>query len=130
MGSTPDIDRRITDHNRGKEKFTRTGIPWNLVYQEYFENLPDARRRESFIKKMKSRKFIESLGIISPGGAGRNRVLNKKDFLELKIWLPDLSTQAHIADIISTAELEIETAENLLEKFKAQKITKIILIII
>jgi type I restriction enzyme S subunit len=70
---------------------------------------------------VQTRKFIESLGIISPGGAGRNRVLNKKDFLELKIWLPDLSTQKHIADIISTIELEIEVAESLLEKFKTQK---------
>lgn len=70
---------------------------------------------------VQTKKFIESLGIISPGGAGRNRVLNKKDFLELKIWLPDLSTQAHIADIISTIELEIEIAESLLAKFKDQK---------
>lgn len=70
---------------------------------------------------VQTRKFIESLGIISPGGAGRNRVLNKKDFLELKIWLPDLTTQAHIADIVSTIELEIEIAESLLAKFKDQK---------
>lgn len=70
---------------------------------------------------VQTKKFIESLGIISPGGAGRNRVLSKKDFLELKIWLPDLSTQAHIADIISTLELEIETATSLLERFKTQK---------
>lgn len=70
---------------------------------------------------VQTKKFIESLGIISPGGAGRNRVLSKKDFLELKIWLPDLSRQAHIADIISTLELEIETATALLEKFKTQK---------
>ncbi len=24
VGSTPDIDRRLQDHNRGKEKFTKT----------------------------------------------------------------------------------------------------------
>jgi len=70
---------------------------------------------------VQTRKFIEQLGIISPGGAGRNRVLNKKDFLELRIWLPDLQTQQNISDIISTIETEIGIAEMLLDKFKLQK---------
>ena len=60
VGSTTDIERRILEHNRGKEKFTKTGIPWELKYQETFGELIVARRRELFIKK-KSRKFIENL---------------------------------------------------------------------
>ncbi len=70
---------------------------------------------------VQTKRFVEHLGIISPGGAGRNRVMSKKDFLELKIWLPDTKTQAYIADIISTVEVELETATRLLEKFKYQK---------
>ena len=61
VGSTSDMERRLNDHNRGKEKFTRTGVPWELVYTESFEELAMARRRELEIKKMKSRKFIETL---------------------------------------------------------------------
>lgn len=61
VGSTSDIERRLAEHNRGKEKFTKTGIPWTLVYTEPFIELTEARRREGFIKKMKSRKFIENL---------------------------------------------------------------------
>ena len=61
VGSTPDLERRLNDHNRGKEKFTRTGMPWQLVYMETFEELAMARRRELDIKKKKSRKYIESL---------------------------------------------------------------------
>jgi putative endonuclease len=61
VGSTPDMERRLDDHNRGKEKFTRTGVPWELVYTETFEDLTIARRRELEIKKKKSRKYIESL---------------------------------------------------------------------
>jgi putative endonuclease len=61
IGSTTDIERRIIDHNRGKEKFTKTGMPWVIVYTEIFEDLIDARRRELYIKKQKSRKFIEAL---------------------------------------------------------------------
>jgi putative endonuclease len=61
IGSTSDIVRRISEHNRGKEKFTKTGMPWELKYKEEFSELIDARRRELFIKKQKSRKFIENL---------------------------------------------------------------------
>jgi putative endonuclease len=61
IGSTTDIGRRLIEHNRGKEKFTKTGIPWIIVYLEEFEELINARKRETLIKKQKSRKFIESL---------------------------------------------------------------------
>ncbi len=61
VGSTTDIIRRLAEHNRGKEKFTKTGIPWELKYKEIFTELIDARKREFFIKKQKSRKFIENL---------------------------------------------------------------------
>ena len=61
IGSTSDINRRIEDHNRGKEKFTRTRTPWQIVYSEQFEILADARKRELQIKKQKSRKYIERL---------------------------------------------------------------------
>jgi putative endonuclease len=61
VGSTPDLNRRIAEHNRGKEKFTKTGVPWVLVYQEIFKELKEARKRESYIKRMKSRMFIENL---------------------------------------------------------------------
>jgi len=61
IGSTTDIKRRVEEHNRGKEKFTATGIPWILVYKEVFDELKQARQRELYIKKMKSKKFIEVL---------------------------------------------------------------------
>jgi putative endonuclease len=51
----------LEEHNRGKEKFTKTGLPWELVYCEEFAALLLARQREAYIKKMKSRKYIESL---------------------------------------------------------------------
>ena len=61
IGSTTDLERRLIDHNRGKEKFTSLGVPWILVYNEAFELLKDARKRELYIKKQKSRIFIENL---------------------------------------------------------------------
>jgi putative endonuclease len=61
VGSTTDLQRRLEEHNRGKEKFTKTGMPWILVYKEIFEEIKQARQRELQVKRMKSRKYIEQL---------------------------------------------------------------------
>ena len=44
----------ITD----KKKFTDKGIPWKIVHTEKYYSKKEARSRELFIKRMKSRKFI------------------------------------------------------------------------
>ena len=61
IGACTDIERRLYEHNIGHSKFTSTGIPWILKYSETYDTLNEAKKRESAIKKMKSRKYIESL---------------------------------------------------------------------
>ena len=61
IGACIDMDRRLYEHNIGHSKFTSTGIPWIVKYTETFETLQEAKKRELAIKKMKSRKYIESL---------------------------------------------------------------------
>ena len=61
MGACTDLDRRLYEHNIGHSTFTATGMPWLLVYKEKFENLLLAKQREAYIKKQKSRKFIQTL---------------------------------------------------------------------
>lgn len=61
MGACTDLERRLYEHSIGHSKFTSTGLPWELVYQEPFDDLPFAKRRGFQKKKMKSRKYIESL---------------------------------------------------------------------
>jgi type I restriction enzyme, S subunit len=51
---------------------------------------------------------------ISPGGAGRNRVLNKKDFLKISINLPPLQEQRKITDFLSSLDGLIESKQNYL----------------
>jgi len=60
-GSTNNLTRRLVDHNRGKTPYTRTGMPWKLVYAEKFRDKSSAYQREMEIKKRKSRKYIEQL---------------------------------------------------------------------
>jgi putative endonuclease len=61
LGACKEIERRLYEHNIGHSKFTSTGMPWELVYREEFQDLISAKRRETEIKKKKSRVFIETL---------------------------------------------------------------------
>lgn len=65
--------------------------------------------------------FFTKLALISPGGAGRNRVLNKKDFLKLAIRLPSLEDQSSYAEVLDTAEREIALLRSQLAALKQQK---------
>lgn len=67
------------------------------------------------------KQFIRNLGLISPGGAGRNRVLNKKDFLNLKIALPEIGEQKRIGYILNTSLHEISLLRSKLDLLKKQK---------
>ena len=61
VGACIDLERRLYEHSIGHSKFTSVGIPWILKHTEIFQTLQEAKKRESVIKKMKSRKYIESL---------------------------------------------------------------------
>jgi len=61
IGYTHHPQERLEEHNLGATASTRPGRPWVLVYTEEHSNKGGAIRREREIKKMKSRKYIESL---------------------------------------------------------------------
>lgn len=65
--------------------------------------------------------FIFQLGFISPGGAGRNRVLSKTDFLKLKLKLPPVNDQIRIAQILKDAEHEVALLAKRLYALNQQK---------
>ncbi|MEY2834668.1 MAG: hypothetical protein RLZZ557_330, partial [Bacteroidota bacterium] len=46
VGATVNIRRRIYEHNIGHSPFTSRGIPWELVYEEQFGSLGEAKFRE------------------------------------------------------------------------------------
>ncbi|WP_240676268.1 GIY-YIG nuclease family protein [Botryobacter ruber] len=61
VGSTEDLPRRLGQHNSGRNKSTKAGMPWLLKHTEEFPTSVAARQRESEIKRKKSRKYIERL---------------------------------------------------------------------
>jgi type I restriction enzyme S subunit len=66
--------------------------------------------------------FVERLGLISPGGAGRNRVLNRKDFGKIKVLLPSIDEQRRIAAVLNACDKEIELLNKQLAAFKRQRL--------
>lgn len=61
VGHTGNLGDRLKRHNAGRSKSTKSGAPWELVYQEMFETKSEAYNREIEIKNKKSRKYIEAL---------------------------------------------------------------------
>jgi len=68
-----------------------------------------------------NKAFVYKLGLISPGGAGRNRVMNKNDFLKISVLLPSHSEQQKIADCLTSID-ELITAQT--QKLAALKTHK------
>ena len=68
-----------------------------------------------------SKAFVYKLGLISPGGAGRNRVMNKKDFLNISVLLPSLPEQQKIADCLASLDVLITLEAQKLDTLKAHK---------
>lgn len=65
--------------------------------------------------------FKQMLDNISPGGAGRNRVLSKKDLLKLEISVPSLEEQTVIAEVLNTAQQELKQYQEKLKALQQQK---------
>jgi len=66
-------------------------------------------------------EFRRKLEFISPGGAGRNRVLNKKDFLKLKMYVPKLDEQKQIGNFFKQLDDTIALHQRKLDSLKEMK---------
>ncbi|ADN09392.1 restriction modification system DNA specificity domain protein [Sulfurimonas autotrophica DSM 16294] len=67
------------------------------------------------------KKFRFMLDLISPGGAGRNRVMSKKDFLTLKWNMPCIKEQTKIANFLSSLDKKIALTNKELDATKEFK---------
>ena len=61
------------------------------------------------------------LGVASPGGAGRNRVLNKSAFLKIRKYIPSFSEQQKIAEFLSTIDTVIEKQKETVSAWEERK---------
>jgi len=61
IGSSANPQERIQRHNAGAVYSTKKGRPWEIVYTEIFTSKTEALKRENYLKRMKSRVYLESI---------------------------------------------------------------------
>ncbi len=95
----------------------------HLVSHRFPTFVPQTRKvNDRFLRHaLRTSRFTHLLGLVSPGGAGRNRVLNKRDFLNLEVPCPPLEHQEAIAATLDAAELQIQQTVELRAALQRQK---------
>lgn len=68
VGCTNNLEKRLQQHNDSKwgAHYTKIRRPVGLVYSEKFDNLKEARQRESEIKGWRKEKKINLVNKIQP----------------------------------------------------------------
>jgi len=60
IGISNDVQRRLTEHNRGYNRTTKPYRPFVLIHTEEFPDRILARQREKELKTTKGRRFLKS----------------------------------------------------------------------
>jgi type I restriction enzyme, S subunit len=100
----PEADGALVSH-----RFPTFTFNQGVSFPEYFRHV------------IQEKHFVYEMGLASPGGAGRNRVLNKSDFLRISIKLPSIEEQQRIAAVLNGCDREIELLQKQLDLLKEQK---------
>jgi len=61
VGSCLNLTNRLDQHNKGYNKSTKLGRPWNIVFSKEFDDIKIARQIEYKLKKLKSRIITEKI---------------------------------------------------------------------
>ena len=61
VGQTDNFGKRFIEHNSGQSKYTKTGVPWNLVWKKEFPTRSEAVRLETHIKNRGAQRYLDSI---------------------------------------------------------------------
>ena len=61
IGSCTDVEQRLIRHNSGATISIKSGRPWKVVYTETHPTKKEALKRENYLKRLKSRVYLETL---------------------------------------------------------------------
>ncbi len=57
VGMSDDMDRRLIEHNLGKNQSTKAFKPWVILHTESFDSREAARNREKYLKSAAGRRW-------------------------------------------------------------------------
>ncbi|MDP2668516.1 MAG: GIY-YIG nuclease family protein [bacterium] len=61
IGSTNDLDGRITEHNSGKTKSLKYIRPLKIVFKKEYSTMEEAHKMELHLKKLKNKVILERI---------------------------------------------------------------------
>ena len=61
VGYTNDLERRLAEHNSGKNIATKNRRPLELIFSEQFETSTEAKKRELYWKSGGGRRKLKNL---------------------------------------------------------------------
>jgi len=59
IGKIDNLERRLSEHNIGKSKYSRRFMPWSIVYSEKLCTEGDAIKREKYLKSAAGRRWLK-----------------------------------------------------------------------
>jgi len=59
-GYSENPELRLKFHNNGKSKYTKTKLPWRMVFTRGFEVKKEALQFERYLKKLRNKKYIST----------------------------------------------------------------------
>jgi len=61
VGMTDNLERRISQHNKGYNKTTKPYLPFDLILSEKYPSRIEARKRDVYLKSGIGREFLRQL---------------------------------------------------------------------
>ncbi|MCX8019119.1 MAG: GIY-YIG nuclease family protein [Chitinophagaceae bacterium] len=59
VGMARDVNNRLKEHNKGKNRFTKGHRPWKIIYTEAFPDWKSARQKEKYLKTAAGKKWLK-----------------------------------------------------------------------
>jgi len=61
VGISNNVERRLTEHNSGRNKTTKPYKPFKLIYTKEFVTRAEARAHEKYLKSGSGKEFLKTL---------------------------------------------------------------------
>ncbi|MBI2032724.1 MAG: GIY-YIG nuclease family protein [Candidatus Levybacteria bacterium] len=61
IGSTDNLEKRLIRHDKGYSRYTKNKGPFKIAYKKEFQTRSEAKKREYYLKSLKSKVAIEKL---------------------------------------------------------------------
>ena len=61
VGISDNTERRVQQHNKGKERTTKPYAPFKTILIEQYNSRPEARKREKYLKTGIGKDFLYTL---------------------------------------------------------------------